>query len=164
MTSEARAVSLERAMVVAGIGWMLAADRDARLTQVLKEVDELSSRLSSLLKQPIDVFVETTADVNTWKPLIQTFAAPMTTDIRAAIYCLLAGGEIASLAFAYERKQAVSLHLTLDLPLELARGGRATQDFASTELWDAEFLRHLGLAKLAGRPLIDGYYAYAKEP
>ena len=37
-----------------------------------------------------------------------------------------------------------------------------TSRFESDDLWDAEFLRHLGLLKVSGRPVIDGYYAFRR--
>jgi hypothetical protein len=95
-------------------------------------------------------------DVTRFKPLVQTFASPMTTPIRTMVYCVLDSAQVKAIRFEYRFKALA--HIEIDV--EYDSGEEAT--FKSDNLWDAEVLRHFGLMKMGKAPVIDGYYAFRK--
>ncbi|XXY51963.1 hypothetical protein WME91_12550 [Sorangium sp. So ce269] len=95
-------------------------------------------------------------DVTKFKPLVQAFASPVTAAMRAMVYAVLDGADVTSIQFSYEMKKFVDLRITV----EYETGEQAT--FSSDDGWDVEVLRHFGIMKLGGKPVIDGYYAFRK--
>ncbi|HEY4121377.1 MAG TPA: hypothetical protein VGM56_26105 [Byssovorax sp.] len=156
MTDDPRAARLKELIFGARIGWLLASDEQVRLQRYLAELDEVARHIPSTTAVPADAFGAISANPAAFKPFIQTLALPMTAAIRAAAYCVLSGGEVKELSLSYQRRQVVSLSVAI----ELSDGTVA--NFSSTELWDVEFVRHLGLIKLGKTPVIDGYFAFAE--
>lgn len=155
MVSE-RKSTLELVLHAAGVGWVLQEDKDARLTQFLKEIDELSTDLRQRLSPlPIDVLPEMASEPNELRPLVQLFASPTSTTIRAMAYCVLRGADIKSVRFEYEMRRTAKLRIVLtdNVHEELI--------FETDEIWDAEVLRHFGIMKSSGLPVLHGYYAFA---
>jgi hypothetical protein len=156
--SSTRKDQLARLLQSARVGWVLdGEDREARLGGILQEVDELAGRLSRTNLGQGDLMEEMARDVSVLAPLVQSFSSPMSTEIRTAIYLLLRGAELSALTYEYDRLARSRLYM------RIATMDRRALEFESTELWDAEFLRHIGLMKMSGRPLVDGYYALRAE-
>jgi hypothetical protein len=145
------------------VGWVFdgegseAASRRAK--QILAEMNALGEMYAIKVGRPLPDLIERLilSDVIRFKPLVQSFASPLTDETRAMIFCLLEGGHVKAIRFEYERKR----HAHLEIEVETESGESAC--FQSNELWDAEVLRHFGLAKLSGAPVIDGYYAFRKS-
>jgi hypothetical protein len=140
-----------------GVGWLLTESRDERLRQIRSEIDALSAELKSrLAPMSVDAFQEMLNEQASLKPLVQMFASPTTTEMRAMVYCVLRGMDIAEVEFAYKLKSSVRLSIVLDDPT-------TGQDlrFESTLIWDAEVLRHMGIMTLGKKPVLHGFYAFA---
>ena len=150
-----RKTTLELVLHAAGVGWLLQEDKDGRLTQVLGEMDDLSVDLSRRLAPLlVDVLVEAASGPSELRPLVQLFASPTTMTARAMAYCVLHGADVKSVSFEYEMYQTAKLKVVLS---DTAR----TLAFETNELYDVEVLRHFGIMKSRGRPVLHGYYAFA---
>lgn len=145
------------------VGWVFegqgAEAASRRTQQILAEMNALGQKYADKVgRDPPDLIERLIlSDVTRFKPLVQSFASPLTDETRAMIFCLLEGGHVKTIRFEYRRKQ----HARLEIEVETASGESVR--FQSDELWDAEVLRHFGLAKLSGAPVIDGYYAFRKS-
>jgi hypothetical protein len=140
-----------------GVGWLLAEDRDTRLTQIALEIAQVSTELNQLLAPAkIDVLGEIMSDSVTLKPLVQMFASPTSNPIRAMVYCVLRGMNIVAIDFSYRLKQTVSLTVSLR---DDVSGQELT--FTSDLVWDTEILRHLGIMTMGKKPVLHGFYAFA---
>jgi hypothetical protein len=145
------------------VGWVFEeeGDEDAskRAQQISAEMYALAQHYANTLgerrplPEPIDRLI--LSDVARFKPLVQSFAPPLTTEIRTLIFCLLDGAHIEAIRFEYDFKQRA--HLEVEVGYDNF-GGRAC--FRSDEVWDVEVLRHFGVFKVRGKPVIDGYYAF----
>jgi hypothetical protein len=71
-------------------------------------------------------------------------------------FCVLEGADIIAVTLDYRVKEYSRLSVTV----EYESGEKAT--FASEDVWDVEAIRHFGLMKLSGAPVIDGFYALRK--
>lgn len=129
MSNQERIVELFRA---ADVGFHFDRETAVRASHVEREFASLSAELTRRLGHPVDAPEEAMANAAKFAPLVQTFAMPMTTAIRAMVYCVLSGARITRLQYAYEIEKKSRLEVTV----EFAPG--AEQDFASEELWDAE--------------------------
>lgn len=145
---------LEAVLKSADAGWLLESDREARLAAIASDIQHVQAELGKLPPPTAARVGAIRLAAPEMKPFIQCFAVPMTNRIRAMVYCLLEGAELVELQFAYRRKS--SAHLVA--VIELADGHK--ESFESHELWDAEVLRHFGLMKMGGRPVMHGYYAF----
>ena len=115
-------------------------------------------RLAEKIGRPLDPPLSQAipADLPRLKPLVQTFASPMTAPIRAMVYCILDGAQVKAIRFDYRFKARA--HLEVDVGYD--SGESAT--FSSDDVYDSEALRHFGLMKMGKAPIIDGYYAFRK--
>lgn len=139
----------------AGVGWALGVDRGGKApAQILAEMEDVEEELEQRIGTRPDLLAELHSDPELMRPLIESFAAAKTAPIRTMIYFILKGASVKEVKFHYLAKQQCSLVVTI----RLLSGEEET--FESDESWDAEVLRHFGLAKAGGRPLIDGYYTF----
>jgi hypothetical protein len=140
------------------VGWVFDEHASERAQQILKEMHETDRVFNEKIGRPLDppLAQAIPTDVARLKPLVQTFASPMTAPIRAMVYCILDGAQIKAIRFEYQFKARA--HLAVDV--EYDSGVGAT--FESDNPFDAEALRHFGLMKMGEAPLIDGYYAFRK--
>ena len=137
----------------AGVGWYLQQSGAPPLAQLRDEFRQLSARLKNLLGKEVDIEHEFLTKTEHCVPLIQTFACPMSMEMRAMVFCLLDDAEIASLRYEYQALEYARLEVVVRY-----KGGN-DYTFRSDNLWDTEVLQHLGFAKVNGRPFLDGYYA-----
>lgn len=159
-------MTLRNVFAECDVGWVFEgeSDEDAskRAQQILNEMRALSQHYATKFGRPLPEPIERLilSDVAHFKPLVQSFASPLTTEMRTMIFCLLDGAHIKAVRFEYERKQ----HTRLEVDVGSDNTG-VRVCFQSDDLWDAEVLRHFGLFKMSGKPVIDGYYAFRnKEP
>lgn len=158
MTQGEQTRTLRQVFDAAGVGWALRGDADAETRRYLQEMRAVEAeherRLSEPMSPPLlDQLVEQGEALT---PLIQAFASPLSAPIRLMIYCILRGAEIRRVHYDYEHKRRSHLAIEIELP------NGQTQSFESDDLWDAEVLRHFGMAKRAERPILDGYYAFRR--
>jgi hypothetical protein len=147
---------LETLLERGGVGWLLHEDRDTRLQQIAKELEATSAELTRrLAPQNVDLLQEMSAAPADLKPLTQLFASPVSTEMRAMVYCVLRGMEIKEIDFAYRHKTSVSLRVVLENNVT----GQELK-FASNVVWDAEVLRHLGIMTMGKKPILHGFYAF----
>ncbi|MGK3967047.1 hypothetical protein WMF38_23100 [Sorangium sp. So ce118] len=150
-------INLARLLEASGVGWLLQQDRDVRLRQIDTEIAELSSELSRrLAPAKIDALGEMLNEPDAMKPLVQMFASPTSCEMRAMVYCVLRGMEIAAIDFSYRLKRTVALTVSVKNDIT---GQELT--FESDLVWDAEILRHLGIMTMGKKPVLHGFYAFA---
>lgn len=138
----------------AGVGWYMEQSSAPTAADMEREAAEVSRILKQHLGSPVDVLREALADPSGLAAFVQTFAMPMTAEMRAMAYCVVRGARVVSLRYEYKAQQKSELHVTVQF------GPNKDILFRSTEFWDSEVLHHLGFAKIDGRPLIDGYFAF----
>jgi hypothetical protein len=150
---------LKTVFAVCGVGWMFDEDAEARANQVLIEMHQLDRYYFEKFKRPLDPPISELilSDTTRFKPLVQSFASPMSDAIRTMIYCVLEGAQVMSIRFSYEFRRSVQLDIAVGFP------GAEQVSFSSTNLWDVEAIRHFGLMKMGNAPVIDGYYAFRKD-
>lgn len=142
---------------VCGVGWLLAEDRDSRLSQITLEIGQLSDELNQrLAPAKINVLDEMMNESLALKPLVQMFASPTSCTMRAMVYCVLRGMEIIAIDFSYRLKQTVALTVSVQHDVS----GQELI-FTSDVVWDAEILRHLGIMMMGKKPILHGFYAFA---
>lgn len=143
------------------VGWVFEGeseeDASERARQISAEMDALAQHYVDALGRPLPAPIDQLilSDVARFKPLVQSFAPPLTPEMRTLIFCLLDGAHIEAIRFDYELKQRARLEVEVGYDNS---GGRAC--FRSDEVWDVEVLRHFGVFKVRGKPVIDGYYAF----
>jgi hypothetical protein len=140
------------------VGWVFDEFAAERAEKILHEMHDVDRVFREAIGRPLDppLAQAIPADVARLKPLVQTFASPMTAPIRAMVYCILDGAQVRAIRLDYKFK--ARSHLEVDV--EYDSGEAAT--FASDDVYDAEALRHFGLMKMGKAPVIDGYYAFRK--
>ncbi|HYO65530.1 MAG TPA: hypothetical protein VEU33_05560 [Archangium sp.] len=142
----------------AGVGWALKEGAETEARRYLQEIQAVQAEYERLLSEPLasPLFEQLVEESEALTPLIQAFASPTSASIRVMIYCILKGAEIRRVHYAYELERRS--HLTIDVELSDGRSLR----FESEDLWDAEVLRHFGMTKRGGRPILEGYYAFRR--
>lgn len=141
----------------AGVGHLFREEREARVARALQDIEAVQAHYERKLSRRMQpsLLEQLEADPSAFKPLIQSFASPMTLEMRTMIYCVLKGAAVEHVSYDYAAQSRSLLRVELELP---SSGERVS--FASDEVWDYEVLRHFGTAKKGGRPLIDGYWAF----
>ncbi len=92
------------------------------------------------------------------RAFLQTLAAGVSPSLLAMVArIVLREARVTGVRFEVASGRSSSLHVEIEDP----DGG--VQSFDSSEIWDAEVLRHFGLMRIGDTPLISGYYA-AKVP
>lgn len=158
MTGEdARLARLGRVVRAAGADRLLLGERQATLVRWLGSVDALEGWLLAQLAEECDVLREAERDPSALRPLLESLASPLSTPVRAAVYVLVTGGELREIQYAYARGERSHMRIVVATAL-----GR-TIESTSEEIWDVDFLRHLGLMKAGNRPIVDGYYSFASR-
>ncbi len=138
-----------------GVGWAIGPDRGGKEpAQILAEIAEVEEELKRRTGTQPDLLNELRAAPELMRPFIHSFTTAKTAPIRAMIYFILKGASVKEVKFHYLAKRQSSLTVTI----RLLSGQEET--FESDEFWDVELLRHFGLAKAGGKPLIDGYYSF----
>lgn len=142
----------------AGVGWALEGDVEAEAHRHLRELEAVEAEYQRRLSTPLSprLLDQLVADSEALAPLIQAFASPISAPIRVMIYCILKGADVRRVRYDYEHERRSHLVIDIELPT-----GQALS-FESEELWDAEVLRHLGMTKRGGRPVLEGYYAFRR--
>jgi hypothetical protein len=150
------------------VGWIFSHcdsnQHDAIAQNIFREMQEVELLYSERFKKTFkpSIFEEIQANIDNMKAFTQTFAVPISVEMRLMAFCLVKGAEILTLTLEYERLKKVTLTIKLLLNLgdTLRSDYETVQTFTSNELWDLEMLKHVGLIKRGGQPLISGYYSF----
>ena len=142
----------------AGVGWYLKQASAPSVADVQRMAADVSRVLKSRGLSTADVFQEMVSDPDGLAAFVQTFAMPMSSEIRAMVWCIVRGASVVSLRYEYEARSRSELVVTIHVDPQ------KDVEFRSTDLWDAMILRHLGFAKIGQKPLIDGYFAFNPQP
>lgn len=142
----------------AEVGWVFEQDPEGTAARVLSEIRDTEDVLRASRMEPVQPSLLDEMFREGFRPLVQAFASPMSARIRAMVYCILTGGEVVSLEYRFQRRKRSSLKVEVEMP----SGELIT--FRSRQFWDFEVLRHLGMMKADGQPVIDGYYPFRYGP
>ena len=91
---------LHEVFAASDVGWVLTEDTTRRAQQFLREMRDIDRLFNETFHRPLvprlaDAIL---ADVTRFKPLVQTFASPMTPPIRTMVYCVLDGAQVKAIS------------------------------------------------------------------
>ncbi|GEM_PF-5044288 len=154
--SEAREQELSDLLVNAGVGWLVADPRNA--PGLLQRLDEAATEYNSRFKTRADLLAACRMMPEKMRAFLQALMAGVSPCLLAMVArILLREASVIGLRFEVVSHRSAALHIEIQDP------DMGQQSFDSTDIWDAEVLRHFGLMKLGDEPIIAGYYA-AKMP
>ncbi len=157
MTARTNANRMQGLLERAGVPWAASEgteeEQGSRLASHLEAVAAFEGEYLNVFGRSIDLLTDMEGD-RELDPLIQTFAIPLTANMRMMVYCILKGGRITKLSYEYEAERSSRLRV------EVAFADGTHPVFESDEHWDALVLHQLGIAKVGGRPLIDSYLSF----
>lgn len=158
MTQGEQTRALRQLFDTAGVGWALREGADAEARRYLQEIQAVEAEYERLLSEPMSspLLEQLVEEGEALTPLIQAFASTTSASIRVMIYCILKGAEIRRVLYDYELERRSQLIIDIEL------SDNRTLRFESEDLWDAEVLRHFGMTKRGGRPILEGYYAFRR--
>jgi hypothetical protein len=138
-----------------GCGWVLTdPQKDRILTGVAREIDEFVAAYAHRFHVTPEPFNLLQDNPTKAAAFFQAFVGPPhSLDIRLLIWHLLAGAEIVSVHFAYERRGESRLVVRTETPYE------EPAQFVSNDVWDFRVFRHIGLLGIDNHAILDGYYA-----
>jgi hypothetical protein len=154
MTSRSK---IETLLAGAGVGWLLNDEQEATLARLEEEIDEFECWLRDT-GYVGPAFPEIVERPEKYRAVVQTFAMPMTTPIRAVAFLVSHGAEIESLSFEYRQAEQVALTIVVK-----DREGSESVTAESDQVWDVQFLRHIGIMKMGDAPYLSGYYAFVSS-
>jgi hypothetical protein len=151
---------LERLIRDCGQGWIIDffGDPARALAALEKLLGETTVAYRRRYPHPSPVpSVESLAEEHDRNPhrvkaFLQALSASPSPEMLVMVWRILQGDVINQLRVDYLAEQIFSLEL------QLAGDDGSIQSFASSNIDDAALLRHLGIMKMAGRPLFDGFY------
>lgn len=148
-----RETAIQDAFQKAGVLWYLSSQAKERLENLNIEMAEVTHILKTEHGVAVDLWEECLLRPEALSGVIQAFVHPMSQRFRALAYLLATGAEIESLEFRYVMRRESKLTVSI-----LYNGVAKT--FTSDNHWDFEVLRHVGMMKMGGKPLLHGYFGY----
>ena len=141
----------------AGVGWLVVDPRNAG--GLLLRLDEAAAEYSSRFRTRVDLLAACKAMPEKMQALLQNLGAGVSPSMLAMVArILLREAAVLAVRFDYaSHLDSVALHVEIYDP------DQGPQSFDSTDVWDAQVLRHFGLLMIGDKPSIAGYYA-AKMP
>ncbi len=162
--SQSSAEVLETLFRRNGLGWMIDmyAPKDQAIPAFFELLDRVAREYRERCGEAVSFSPQTLqaeAEKNPHK--VQAFLQLLRPNRSAAmlvmVWRVLQGFSIREVTLNYRELETFQLSFTL------ARPGDSGQDqletYESTDIGDAALLRHLGVTKVGGRPLFDGFYA-----
>lgn len=135
-------------------------DLDAITAKLNTEVEHVQSHINRRIDSgtpPVrlePLFKDIAMHTSDHKAFLQTFALPVSDEIRAMVYFItMENADIKELKMEYIRQTS----FLLKIKLELESGKNI--DFKSDNFWDAEIVRRLGVMMMNGKPLFTGYFS-----
>ncbi|HZK81679.1 MAG TPA: hypothetical protein VFC46_11440 [Humisphaera sp.] len=149
----------------AGEGWLIdwygpKAEALPKLLKLLANADLLARKrfgASAPRLTPQDLIAEFKRNPHKIRALLQVLDS-LSPDMLVMVWRVLQGMGVASIRMEYDAEQRFSLNVRLS-----SEDGGA-EEYSSTEIDDAVVLRHLGIVKMNGQPLFDGFYALNLDP
>ena len=162
--SQSSAEILETLFRKNGLGWMI--DMYAPPDQAIPAYVALLDRVAAEYRSRCGVAVsfapealQAEAERNPHK--VQAFLQLLRPDRSPAmlvmVWRVLQGLSISEVVMNYRERDSFRLGFTLARPAE--SGQDQLETYESTDISDAALVRHLGMAKVGGKPLFDGFYA-----
>jgi hypothetical protein len=90
--------------------------------------------------------------------LLQAVSATQNPEMMVLAWRILQGADIHALSLTYQNRREFRLRAELS-----PASGETPDVYESTDIVDATLLRHLGITKVNGQPLFDGFYALRLE-
>lgn len=150
--SDPRETELSDLIKDAGLGWLVQDRQNA--AGLLRQIDAASAEYASRYSSAENLWEACRSSPKPMQAFLQALAAGVSPLMLAMVArILLRDAWVMKVSFEFASRRAVALHVEI----EDADGGR--QSFDSSEVWDAEVLRHFGLMKVGDKPVIHGYYA-----
>jgi hypothetical protein len=159
--SHATTDSFEQMIRDAGEGWLIdwhAPKTDTHLRELLGRADEQARRrlaTNAPRLTPEDLVREYRRNPHKVRAFLQILSSVASPDILVMAWRILEGMAVAEIRMEYEAESKFRLYVKLAPP----PGETASEEYESTDIDDAVVLRHLGIMKIDGRPLFDGFYA-----
>ena len=151
--STEREETLSKLLEENGLTWALAGDAGAA-GRILGVLEATASEYRTHFGSDVDLLAAARAKPDEMRAFLQTLTAGVSPAFLALVArILLRGAKVVCVRFEFEARKTLSLHV------EIADPDGRRYAFDSTDLWDVQILRHLGLMKAGGVPFIDGYYA-----
>ena len=151
--SEVREQELSHLLVQAGVGWLVRDPRNA--TGLLQHLDQAAEEYNRRFRTRADLLAACKAMPEKMRAFLQNLGAGVTPPILAMVArIVLRDAEVLAVRFEFaSRQDSLSLHVEIHDP------ECGAQNFDSTDIWDAQVLRHFGLLMVGHKPAIAGYYA-----
>jgi hypothetical protein len=166
MSTDARS-PLERLLQAHSLEWVLLRFDPARdkgllgLRDVLQQAARIArQRLGEEAPDFSDAMLGELHSRNPHKAaaLLQAVSATQNPEMLVLAWRLLQGAAIESLSVVYQDRRQFRLHVQLSPAVD-----HKPDVYESTDIVDATLLRHLGITKVNGQPLFDGFYALRLE-
>jgi hypothetical protein len=161
--SQPSAEILETLLRKNGLGWMI--DMCASKDQVVPAYVDLLSRVAAEYRSRYGVAVSFTPEAlqaesernpHKVRAFLQLLHPNRLPAMLVMVWRVLQGLSIRKVTMTYCERESFRLSFTL------ARSGDNGQDqletYESTDITDAALVRHLGVTKVGGKPLFDGFY------
>jgi hypothetical protein len=147
-----------------GLGWMI--DMYAPSGQAIPDYLDLLTRIAAEYRSrcgvalsfaPDTLHAEAERNPHKVQAFLQLLRPNRSAAMLVMVWRVLQGLSIREVDMNYRERDSFRLSFTL------ARPGDSGQDqletYESTDIGDAALLRHLGVTKVGGKPLFDGFYA-----
>lgn len=146
------------------LGWMIDmyAPRDQAIPACLALLDRIEAEYRARFQvavsfQPATLQAEAERNSHKVQAFLQLLRPNLSAVMLVMVWRVLQGHSIREISMNYRERDSFQLSFTL------AKLGDTGQDqlesYESTDISDAALLRHLGTAKVDGRPLFEGFYA-----
>jgi len=150
---------LESLLQSSGLAWLvdLYEPREQALPAYLDLLDRIDSEYQARFGESVSFSpqaLEAAAQSNRHRTLafLQLLRPDRTPAMLVMVWRVLQGARIREAQMEYRELNAFRLRFTL-------ADGERTDVYESHNISDAVLLRHLGIAKVQGQPLFDGFYA-----
>ncbi len=142
----------------AGVGFLFAEQPDRMAEALFADLSAIEAEYQRRYGQPANLPARVQEHERVLEPFFQALAHPMSTAMRVMVLRMTEGATVLELDYRYVARDSSFLRVRI-----LGKDGQ-TDTFESDDLWDAEVLRHFGMMKMHGKPILDGYYALWPAP
>ncbi len=154
---------LETVLRNRGLAWAIdmfppSSHATAHYLQALSQLEDYfkARGLSTISFSPDSL--EQLVSVSPYKAdaFLQALVSIRSTPILCAAWRILQGMEVQSIEMRYARLSDFTLHVTLRSPY--SERDAITEEYASRDISDVVFVRHLGNSTVDRKPFFDGFY------
>jgi hypothetical protein len=152
---------LERIIRDAGEGWILewTPPRSGAINYIQQLIQSTEERGKERFGQNAPEISENTivaeynANPEKIRAFLQALGSTQSADILLMVWRILEGMEIEDIKMEYSAQKSFNLQIRLVSPDSGSR-----EEYRSEDIDDAAMLRHLGILKMGGKPVFDGFY------